>query len=50
MDENSGLMEQVVDELMHAFETKDKGLLTDALRALVLMIQDEDQEQDEGMQ
>lgn len=43
------LLEQVAHELMEAIEKKDKALLIEALRALVLHIQDEDQKQDEGM-
>lgn len=50
MDEDQELMSHVVDELMQAFEKKDKGLLMDALKALVLYIQDEDKEQDEEME
>lgn len=42
------LIDQVVDELMQGFETKDKGMIKEALRAFVLHIQDEDQEQDAG--
>ncbi len=49
VDDDQELMSHVVDELMQAFETKDKGLLMDALKALVLHIQDEDQEQDQEM-
>jgi len=40
------LMPHIVDEFMKAFETKDKSLLMEALTALVLHIQDMDQEQD----
>jgi len=43
MDE---LLSQVVDELMEAFEKKDKQLLMDALKALILHIQEEDKETD----
>jgi hypothetical protein len=43
----SDLMDQVVDELFQAIEKKDKALLREALKALVLHIQDEDAEQDE---
>lgn len=46
---DDSLMDQVADEFLQAIEKKDKGLLRDALKALVLHIQDEDQEQDEGM-
>lgn len=46
--EDGDLMEHVCDELLQAFETKDKGLLLDALKALVLHIQDLDKIQDEG--
>lgn len=42
------LMGHVADELLEAFEKKDRELLMDALRALVLQIQDEDREQDLG--
>ena len=47
VDDDTELMDHVVDELMEAFEKKDKGLLMEALRALILHIQDEDQKQDE---
>jgi hypothetical protein len=47
-DDDSQLMDQVCDEFMQAFEKKDKGLLMEALKALVLHIQDEDKEQDAG--
>ena len=46
VDENDDLMPHIVDEFMKAFETKDKSLLMEALTALVLHIQDMDQEQD----
>lgn len=46
MDE---LIEHVAGELMEAFEKKDKSLMMDALSALVLYIQDEDEKQDEEM-
>lgn len=42
------LMSQVCDELMQAFEKKDKSLLMEALKALIFHIQDEDQKQDQG--
>lgn len=48
VEDDAQIMDMVVDELMEAFEKKDKALLMDALRALVLHIQDEDQEQDQG--
>lgn len=41
------LMDQVADELLHAIETKNKKALRDALTALVLHIQDEDEKQDQ---
>lgn len=44
------LMDQVADELLTAFQTKDKKMLIEALRALILHIEDEDENQDsEGM-
>ena len=44
-------MDQVVDEFMEAFEKKDKHLLMEALTALVMHIQEMDEEQDEqGME
>jgi hypothetical protein len=46
VDEDAELISHVADEFMEAIEKKDKSLLLDALRALVLHIQDEDQEQD----
>ncbi len=42
------LMDAVVDELFDALEKKDKGMLKEALKALVLQIQDEDREQDQS--
>jgi hypothetical protein len=39
----SDLMDQVADEFLQAIEKKDKGLLRDALKALVLHINDEDE-------
>ncbi len=48
MDDDDMMMDQVCDEFMSAFEKKDKGLLKEALKALVLHIMDEDKEQDEG--
>ena len=47
-DEDMELMQHVCDEFMQAIERKDKAMLMEALRALVLYIQDEDKEQDEG--
>lgn len=47
-DDEDVIMDHVVDEFMEAFEKKDKALLKDALKALVLSIMDEDKEQDEG--
>lgn len=46
-DGSSDLLGMVADELLSAFEKKDKEALIHALRAFVLMIQDEDQEQDD---
>lgn len=43
------LMDQVVDELWEALSKKDKAMFREALRALVLDIQDEDKRQDEEM-
>lgn len=43
------LMDSVVDEFWQAIEKKDKALFKDALRALVLHIQDEDKSQDQEM-
>jgi len=42
------LLDQVTDELLQAIETKNKALLRDALKALVLQIQDDDAAQDSG--
>lgn len=42
------MMSQVWDELMQAIENKDKRLGMEALKALVLYINDNDQEQDQG--
>lgn len=44
MDE---LMDQVAAELLEGIEKKDKKMVMDALQALVLHIQDNDQEQDQ---
>ena len=41
------LLSQVWDELLHAFETKNKTMGMDALTALVHYIQDQDQKQDQ---
>lgn len=41
------LISQVWDELMSAIENKDKNMGIEALRALVLHIQDEDRKQDQ---
>ncbi len=41
------LMDHVVDELWMAFEKKDKSLFKEALKALVLDIQDADKAQDQ---
>ncbi len=40
------MLDAVVDDLMAAFESKDKALLKSALDALIVHIQDMDQEQD----
>ena len=54
MSSDEELMHHVIDELFQAFDTKDKKLGMDALRALVLYIKDEDQKQEteqmEGME
>ncbi len=44
------LMDQVAGEFLQAIESKDKKALCEALEALVLYIQDEDQKQDEQME
>jgi hypothetical protein len=41
------ILNQVVDELFEAFQSKNKELGMQALRALVLHIQDEDKKQDQ---
>lgn len=46
---DSDLMDGVAQELLSAIEKKDIRALREALEALVLHIQDEDQEQDEAM-
>lgn len=43
---DSDLMDQVADEFLQAIEKKDKALLRDALKALVLQIQDDDKNED----
>lgn len=44
--ESPDLMSGVLDELIQAIETKDKALLIDALRAVILHVQDEDAQGD----
>jgi hypothetical protein len=44
---DNDLMDQVVDELFQAIETKNKQLLRQSLEALVLHIQDMDEQQDQ---
>lgn len=51
MDENMDqdqemLMDQVASELLEGIEKKDKKMVMDAIKALVLHIQDEDEKQD----
>jgi len=48
-DVDSDLIDMVTDEFFKAVETKDKALLKDALKALIMHIQDLDKEQDEEM-
>ena len=43
------MLDAVAEDLLAAFETKDKGLLKSALEALVSHIQEADQAQDQGM-
>jgi hypothetical protein len=47
MDE---MMNQVAQELLEGIEKKDHKMVMDALTALVLHIQDQDQEQDSQME
>lgn len=42
------LISMVAEEMLEAFEKKDRAGFMAALRAFVLMIQDEDEEQDHG--
>ncbi len=44
---DSELLDSVASELLKAIETKDKGLLTEALTALIMHTQEIDQEQDQ---
>lgn len=44
---NDDLLSQVWDELLRAIETKNNKMGLEALRALVLHIQDEDRKQDQ---
>lgn len=46
-DDSSIMLDMVADEFLTAIERKDKKLLCDALRALVMHVQDEDREQDQ---
>lgn len=46
MSDEDSMLDQVADELLQAIETKDKSMLLDALHALVLGIQQEDEKQD----
>lgn len=47
--DDSEMMGHVWDELVSAFEKKDRKLGMDALTALVLYIQDQDKKQDQEM-
>lgn len=46
MDQEA-MLDAVADELLQAIEHKDKKMLRESLQALILHIQDEDQEQDQ---
>lgn len=45
-NDDDGLIHQVVDEFMTAVERKDKSMMMEALRALILHIQHEDEKSD----
>lgn len=47
MNEMDGMLDQVAEEFLKAVETKDKKMMLEALEALVLHIQDMDEEQDQ---
>lgn len=47
MNDDSGLLGHVIDELMSGLEKKDKALVIEALKAAILHIHDEDNEQDQ---
>jgi hypothetical protein len=47
MNDENDLLDFVASEFLEGIEKKDKSMVIDALRALVLHIQDEDSEQDE---
>ena len=48
MDDDKDLLSQVADEFIQAIEKKDHGMMIDALKALIMHIQQEDQEPDSG--
>ncbi len=45
-EESFEMLDAIVDDMLDAFQKKDKALLKGALEALVEHIQDKDQEQD----
>lgn len=46
---DSDMMEHIAGELLSAIQNSDKAMVIEALKALVGMIQQEDQEQDQEM-
>jgi hypothetical protein len=47
-DDSSQMLQAIGSEMMQAIETKDHGLLVEALKALISHIQSEDEDQDKG--
>jgi hypothetical protein len=50
MEDSHELLDMVAQELFEAIEKKDSRAFRDALEALVLHIQDQDEEQDKQME
>lgn len=47
-DDGAAILDMVLDELLDAIAKKDKSLLLDAVRAIVLHVLEEEESQDEG--
>jgi len=48
-EEEFGMLDAIAEDLLSAFEKKDKGMLKSALEALCEYVREEDEEQDLGM-